>query len=377
MVALAPPAADGREILLSEALRPAAATDRWRTSLAAANAGFALDRAMATITVIEAANVEEEALAIAVVLREALTSPTRTAALVTPDRALARRVAVTLRRWNVDADDSGGDPLAETAAGVFARLVAAAALERLAPVPLLALLKHPLARLGREEGAHRGAIATLERAILRGPRPRPGAAGLAHALATFRAELAKLRNGEASQIHHAEPRAKLHDDALARASALIDRIAAALAPLEKAPTAGEQDFAGLAARHRDAVMQMSLDGDGTPAAFAGSDGTALETAFSDIAENAEPFMVEPGDYAELLGLAIGDRVVRRPGAPAEPHPHLWPARSAPHRRRPGRHRRAGRGRVAARSAHRSLAQPADAPRPRARSAGTAHRPVRP
>jgi ATP-dependent helicase/nuclease subunit B len=316
VVALAPPAADGREILLSEALRPAAATDRWRTSLAAANAGFGLDRAMATITVIEAANVEEEALAIAVALREALTSPTRTAALVTPDRALARRVAVTLRRWNVDADDSGGDPLAETAAGVFARLVAAAALERLAPVPLLALLKHPLARLGREEGAHRGAIATLERAILRGPRPRPGAAGLAHALATFRAELAKLRDGEASQIHHAEPRAKLHDDALARASALIDRIAAALAPLENAATAGEQDFAGLAARHRDAVVGMSQDGDGTPAAFAGRDGAALETAFSDIAENAEPFMVEPGDYAELLGLAIGDRVVRRPGAPA-------------------------------------------------------------
>ena len=193
VVGARPAGGHGREILLSEALRPAAATDRWRASLAAANAGVGLDRAMATVTVIEAANVEEEALAIAVALREALTSPTRTAALVTPDRALARRVAVTLRRWNIDADDSGGDPLAETAAGVFARLVAAAALERLAPVPLLALLKHPLARLGAPEGAHRGAIATLERAILRGPRPRPGAAGLVHAFATFRAELAKLR----------------------------------------------------------------------------------------------------------------------------------------------------------------------------------------
>jgi ATP-dependent helicase/nuclease subunit B len=314
VTALMPSAADGREILLSEALRPAAATDQWRTSLAAAYVGSGFDRAMATITVVEAANVEEEALAIAVALREALTSHTGTAALVTPDRALARRVAVTLQRWNVDADDSGGDPLAETAAGVFARLVAAAALERLAPVPLLALLKHPLARLGEEEGAYRDAIATLERALLRGPRPRPGAAGLAHAFSTFRAELAKLRNGEASQIHHGEPRARLDDDALAHASALIDRIAAALAPLENVANAGEQDFADLAARHRDAVVQMSLDGDGTPAAFVGRDGAALETAFSDIAENAEPFMVEPGDYPELLGLAIGERVVRRPGA---------------------------------------------------------------
>ncbi len=73
VVALAPPARHGREILLSEALRPAAATDQWRGSLAAANAGGGLDRAMETITVIEAAHVEEEALAIAVALREALT----------------------------------------------------------------------------------------------------------------------------------------------------------------------------------------------------------------------------------------------------------------------------------------------------------------
>jgi ATP-dependent helicase/nuclease subunit B len=254
VVALAPPARHGREILLSEALRPAAATDQWRVSLAAANVAGGLDRAIATVTVIEAATVEEESLAIAVALREVLTVPARTAALVTPDRALARRVAVTLRRWNVEADDSGGDPLAETAAGVFARLVAAAALDRLSPVALLALLKHPLARLGAGAGAHLGAVATLERAILRGPRPRPGAAGLAHALATFRAELAKLRANEPSQIHHGEPRARLHDAALERAHALIGRIAAALAPLESMATAGAQDFAALAARHRDAVV---------------------------------------------------------------------------------------------------------------------------
>ncbi len=312
---LGPPAFHGREVLLSEALRPAAATDRWRASLAAANAGGALDRAMDTVTVMEAANVEEEALAIAVVLREAVATPGRSAALVTPDRALARRVAVTLRRWNIEADDSGGDPLAETAAGVFARLVAVAALDRLSPVALLAVLKHPQARLGAGPGAHLSAVATLEQAILRGPRPRPGSAGLAHALATFRSELAKLRAGEASQVHRAEPRAALSDAALQRAGILLDRVAAAVAPLEEAAGAGEQDFADLAARHRDAVMQMSLDADGVPAAFAGTGGTALDAAFSDIAETAVPFKIEPGDYVEMLGLVIGDRVVRRLGAP--------------------------------------------------------------
>ncbi len=68
--------------------------------------------------------------------------------MVTPDRTLARRVLAALGRWNVPVDDSGGDVLADTPAGVFARLAAEAPLGGLAPVTLLALLKHPLFRLG-------------------------------------------------------------------------------------------------------------------------------------------------------------------------------------------------------------------------------------
>ena len=104
---------------------------------------------------------------------------------MTPDRALARRVLAALARWNVAVDDSGGDQLADTPAGLFARLAAQATIEGLAPVGLLALLKHPLTRLAAPAGAHRHAIAVLERAILRGPRPRPGSAGLARALASL------------------------------------------------------------------------------------------------------------------------------------------------------------------------------------------------
>src|SRR4029077_17217922 len=66
-------------------------------------------------------------------------------------------------------------------------------------------LKHPLIRLGRKEGAFARAIAALETAILRGPRPQAGTAGLAQALATFRSELGKLRRKEASELHPAEP----------------------------------------------------------------------------------------------------------------------------------------------------------------------------
>src|SRR5207245_11721112 len=94
---------------------------------------------------VEAANAGEEALAIAISLREALETPHKTAALITPDRALARRVLAALERWKLAVDDSGGDALADTSAGRFARLAAEAAPGGLSPVALPAPVKHPLA----------------------------------------------------------------------------------------------------------------------------------------------------------------------------------------------------------------------------------------
>ena len=85
----------------------------------------------------QAANAEEEALSIAVALREAAETQGKTAALVTPT-ALARRVTAALERWQVPVDDSSGDALADTSAGVFARLAAEVALGGLAPASLLA-----------------------------------------------------------------------------------------------------------------------------------------------------------------------------------------------------------------------------------------------
>src|SRR5271166_1713252 len=105
----------GRERLVSEVLRPAAATDLWRQRAAAAGFEAHADAALSTVTMIEAANAEDEALAIAVALREAVEEK-KTAALVTPDRALARRVTAALERWRIVAEDSGGDPLTDTPA---------------------------------------------------------------------------------------------------------------------------------------------------------------------------------------------------------------------------------------------------------------------
>src|SRR5882757_4251986 len=136
------PASHGREMLASEALRPAAASELWRERLTSGDFTVHAEAAFKDITVVEAGNAEEEALAIAIALREAMETPDKTAALVTPDRPLARRVLAALARWNVPVDDSGGDALSDTPSGVFARLVAEAAIEGLPPVTLLAMLKH-------------------------------------------------------------------------------------------------------------------------------------------------------------------------------------------------------------------------------------------
>jgi ATP-dependent helicase/nuclease subunit B len=310
---LVEPSPHGREMLMSETLRPAAVTDKWRTRLDAI--GVAVGPALAGVTVIEAANAEEEALAIAVALRESLTMPERVTALVTPDRALARRVAVMLQRWNIEAEVSDGDPLSETEAGVFCRLVAEAALSELAPVPLLALLKHPLARFGAHAHLERG-VAALELALLRGPRPGAGSRGLIAAFAGFRGELAKLKSGEVSDVHRSEPRAALPPWELDEAEELLQRIAAALEPLESvAALSRSQDFAALAARHREAVRQAGTDAAGD--IFAGRDADALAATFDDIIEKVgrDPYPVTADDYLEVFDAAIADRMVRRPSVP--------------------------------------------------------------
>ena len=307
------PAPSGREVLLSEVMRPAHATAQWHRRLAEPDIATKISGAMTDLAVIEAENPEMEALAIAVAMREAHHLG-KSASLVTPDRALARRVIAGLARWNLAFDDSGGDALMETAAGIFARLAAQAAANELEPPTLLALLKHPKFRLGRASGAFKGAIEHLELALLRGTRPPAGSRGLAQDLARFRDELLKLRRGEASALHGSEPRARLGDEALDRVQRLVDRLRTALAPLEGLPSSTPYDFAELAVRHRDVLIELSRDEHGDAMAFEGPSGSALAGAFDDLCGGRAPagLMVELGEYPEVFQTAFADRMVRRP-----------------------------------------------------------------
>jgi ATP-dependent helicase/nuclease subunit B len=173
------PSLAARERVLGETLRPAPTTDAWRALAEQENDDIA--RGFDGLSLIETADPAEEASVIALALREALETPDRTAALVTPDRALARRVAAELQRWGILIDDSAGQPLAHTAPGAFLCLLAEAADSGFAPVPLMALLKHPLAAMGDAAWFRRNARELDRR--LRGPRPDAGLAGVARVAA--------------------------------------------------------------------------------------------------------------------------------------------------------------------------------------------------
>jgi ATP-dependent helicase/nuclease subunit B len=233
--------------------------------------------------------------------------------LVTPDRALARRVAAALGRWNLAFDDSGGDALMDTPAGIFARLAAEAAARRLEPATLLGLLKHNLCRLGALPGASHRAIETLELALLRGTRPQAGSAGLTQDLARFQRELAHLHAGEASSLHQAEPRSRLGPRQLKAAEDLIFRLKDALAPLENIEPSKPLDFRELAERHRNVLVALSSDENGTALVFEDAAGAALASAFDDLLGAPAPsgLTVQLSDYPEVFQTAFADRIVRR------------------------------------------------------------------
>jgi ATP-dependent helicase/nuclease subunit B len=155
--------------LLRLAMLPAPALHQWQ------DARIGIDAHVSTLA---AADAQEEACAIAMVLRDALESPGSTAALVTPDRQLAQRVSAELLRYGVVADDSAGEPLMETPPAILLRLLTTTAAENFRPVGLLAVLKHPLVAAGMAPAQCRAAARALEMTALRGPMPAPGLAGL-------------------------------------------------------------------------------------------------------------------------------------------------------------------------------------------------------
>lgn len=155
------PSLPEREQLISEIMRPATVSDEWRRIYGA----FDLDKAINGISVINCRSQRDEALAIALKMREVLNTPEKTAALITYDRNLARRVASELERFEIKIDDSAGLPLSLTSIGIFFRLLAEAAGNMESDIAFITLLKHPFMLVGMNASDFRSMVYTYETAL--------------------------------------------------------------------------------------------------------------------------------------------------------------------------------------------------------------------
>ncbi|MCW5698795.1 MAG: double-strand break repair protein AddB, partial [Rhodospirillales bacterium] len=235
--------------------------------------------------------------AIALLMRSSLEDARKTAALVTPDRALSRRVATELDRWGIAVDDSAGRPLAQTPPGALVRLKARKGTEALAPVPLLAALKHPLAAGGLPPQTFRSLVRRLEKSKLRGPRPAPGIAGLASAIAD-----------DETDLRH-----------------LVRLLATALDPFLNVQERPLIPFADLLHAHVAATEALAkTDRDpGRARLWSGDAGEALAGFVAELGEAANDFdAMSPRDYPALLDALIATRVVR-PRYGRHPRLFIW------------------------------------------------------
>lgn len=307
---LPPVLAAARARLVSEAFRPAGATDAWAGVEARLGGPQAIGTALSGLDSIEARNDREEALAIAIAMRAAVEEG-HSVALIAPDRAIARRVQGELLRWSIIADDSAGQPLGQTPAGILARLVADVGIACDDPHGLLALLKHPFAGFGLPPEAARAAAERLEMAVLRGPRLETGFAALI-AAAT-----------------------RAQDEA---ALDIARRAAEALAPVsDLAAVGGRHPMVRLAAATLEAlgrVVAVAAE-DGAESPVAVPQAVAEDRSFRAIgaalerlaAAGTSGLELSVPEWPALMATLIGDAAVRTAGT-GDPRVRIWGALEA-------------------------------------------------
>ncbi|GAA4773637.1 double-strand break repair protein AddB [Stakelama sediminis] len=265
---------------IANALAPAQFTREW-TDLPAAQRRFA------GVRTLDVATPADEAQAIAIALREVAETPGRTAALVTPDRALARRVAAHCARWNLTVDDTAGQPLSMLPPGTFLLALADAAAQGFAPVPLLVLLKHPLVCAGEGRPAWLEGVRKLDLA-LRGPRPASGLSGIEAHLSD--------RSGRDASVR-------------AAAEEGWPRIVEMLHPIAAQFSQGRQPLSDLIAAMREAASLLCGD-----AVWSRPEGRAAAELLDGLEREAAhgPREAEPESLTALLRTLMDETAVRPP-----------------------------------------------------------------
>lgn len=129
------------------------------------------------LTLIKAVSTAHEAKIVSMILRDVLNDPDKTAMVVTPDRDLAKKIQLEMRRWDVSIDDSGGESLDRKPIAVFLRLIAEIADSNTPATHALSLLRHEFMRLQKTQGNLNDDILSLENALRSSPLPPQGLSG--------------------------------------------------------------------------------------------------------------------------------------------------------------------------------------------------------
>ncbi len=300
-----------RTSLINRATVPADGAGGWRISQKDTETTDAA--ALENVTRINSATPQDEAAAIALIMRHTLETPNKTAALVTPDRSLARRVAAELRRWDITVDDSAGTPLNKTPAGTFFELVGEMVGSNFHPVQLLACLKHPLAgpSAEKEKAIFRASVRTLETGLLRGARPGSGLEGLNNAYRVLNRDKRKIK-----KLGHMGMDASSIRNILLTLKDASEHFVNVL----KEPTSSAEE---ILKAHSGAAVALSggLDDAGNSCLWAGDAGDALSSFIGSLAGSINELgEIKRGEYPALINVLMAGRPVRlQTGA----HPRLF------------------------------------------------------
>jgi ATP-dependent helicase/nuclease subunit B len=333
--------AAARMKLISETMRPSATTAQWHTFTANAETAPFIET-LKSVHLIEAPSAADEAETIALILREVAQTPNQTAALVSPDRLLARRVAIRLESWGIKVDDSAGRPFAKTVPGTVLDLTIEAMAQDFAPAALIALLKHPLVRLGREPFVIRRAARALELLAFRGPYLGRGLHGVLAAL--DKAERDLLPGDIARGTMRPRAVKRLFDEDRLAAQHLVEALEDAVAPLaalfvDRQP----QALATLAAAHahvaealcveyrapdaepQDATQPIGGEPRVSPPSplWQGEAGRTAQQLFEALMQGSGPAPeIAARDYPDFYRTLIATENVR-PRVPVHPRLSIW------------------------------------------------------
>lgn len=324
------PDLEGRRSIVSAALLPALTTEAW------GEPGFLPDpsiisRGLEHVSLIEAANEREEASALAAAMRRALEPrpglPEPTAALVTPDRNLARRVVIELARYAIEANDSGGIPLASSPQGGLARLAVQVAFAPGDAVAISALIKHPLARFGLTRSQAQAGAGLIERIALRGGS---GAADIDELPAMVEARQSRRLDRYAAQwlSRIGDKQADQALDLARRAAEALAPLTSALASLSGPGVTNQIPIGTLAGLTADALERICTDETGALDALWGDEaGGDLAGLLLETRDSGSTLAMTGHEWIGALEALMAGRMVKPRGG-GHPRAFIWGALEA-------------------------------------------------